>query len=151
MSGNAGYSLEELERLLKKVEDTISSQAELIDELRRKIAEFEKRLGKNSSLPPSSDRFQKPAKSECPNRKARRALGRRPGKQPGTEGKHFAHVENPDVVVTHTPGCCDRFGRDLADSPVEGPRSARSSICPSQRRCARRSTGQSPGAVTAAR
>lgn len=130
MSEAGGRSLEELaadfcelQKLLEAAELTISSQAELIDELRRKIADLEKRLGKNSSnssLPPSSDRFQKPAKTESPNRKARRALARLPGKQPGTEGKHLAQVENPDVVITHTPGCCDGCGGDLAGSPVEG-------------------------------
>lgn len=39
----------ELRELLEAAGLTISSQAELIDELRRKIAELEKRLGKNSS------------------------------------------------------------------------------------------------------
>lgn len=129
MSGAGDRSLEEpaadaceLRELLRAAGLTISSQAELIHELRRKIAELEKRLGKNSSnssLPPSSDRFVKPTKTESPNRKARRALGRKPGKQPGAEGKHLAQVENPDVVITHTPGCCDDCGGDLAGSPVE--------------------------------
>lgn len=128
MSDVGGQSVEEVARLLEEAELTISSQADLIssqtvliDELRRKIAEFEKRLDKNSSnssLPPSSDRFQKPAKTESPNRKARRALGRKPGKQPGTEGKHLAQVPDPDFVIVHPPGCCDNCGGDLASAPI---------------------------------
>ena len=59
MSDAGSRSVEDLARLLEEAEFTISSQAELIDELRRKIFEFEKRLGKNSSnssLPPSVER-----------------------------------------------------------------------------------------------
>jgi len=68
-----------------------ASQAGDIETLTRRIAALEKRLGKNSensSLPPSSDLFgPKKDKPENANRAARRALGRKPGKQPGAEGK----------------------------------------------------------------
>lgn len=125
MSDAGGPSVEELlatidqqGKLLEEAGLTISSQAELIDELRRLIAQLEKRLGKNSSnssLPPSSDRFQKPAKAESPNRKARRALGRKPGKQPGAEGKHLPTTDTPDVVVElAAPEHCSDCGEDLA-------------------------------------
>lgn len=70
-----------------------------IETMARTIAELEKKLGrnsKNSSMPPSSDIFTKPAKEESPNRKARRAMGRKPGKQPGAPGAHLAPVEDPD-------------------------------------------------------
>jgi len=93
----------------------------LVDQLQRKIAELEKRLSKNStnsSLPPSSDLFSK-KRPESPNRAARRALGRKPGKQPGTEGNHLAQVADPDAIETHSPVCCDGCGADLADAPVE--------------------------------
>ena len=94
-----------------------------IDSFARKIASLEKRVGKNSensSLPPSSDLFgRKKDKPENANRAARRALGRKPGKQPGTEGKHLAHVDDPDEVYFHTPSACDGCGADLADIPVE--------------------------------
>ncbi len=78
-----------------------------VDSFARKIASLEKRLGKNSensSLPPSSDLFgPKKDKPENANRAARRALGRKPGKQPDAEGKHLAHVDDPDEVRPHTP------------------------------------------------
>jgi hypothetical protein len=54
-----------------------------IELLATKITGLEKKLGRNSSnssMPPSSDVFSKPAKPESPNRKARRAMGRKPGK-----------------------------------------------------------------------
>jgi transposase/uncharacterized coiled-coil protein SlyX len=97
-------------------------QAKVIGELRRKITELEKRLSKdstNSSLPPSSDRFRNKAKVESPTRAERRALGRKPGKQPGAEGKHLAQVEHPNETFVYSPPCCDNCGRDLADAPVE--------------------------------
>lgn len=90
-----------------------------------KVAELEKKLSKdssNSSLPPSSDRFNRP-RPESPNRAARRALGRKPGKQPGDEGRHLAQVENPDEVVVHAPGCCEGCGADLADVEVSSTES----------------------------
>ena len=93
-----------------------------IEVLTGKIAELEKRLSKdssNSSKPPSSDRFKKP-RPESPNRAARRAEGRNPGKQPGADGKHLAQVADPDETWLHTPGCCDGCGGDLADAPVDG-------------------------------
>jgi transposase len=94
-----------------------------IDSFARKIAALEKRLGKNSensSLPPSSDLFgRKKDRPENANRAARRALGRKPGKQPGTDGKHLAHVDDPDEVRLHTPPACDGCGADLAGVPVE--------------------------------
>jgi len=100
-----------------------ASQAGDIETLTRRIATLEKRLGKNSensSLPPSSDLFgPKLDKPENANRAARRALGRKPGKQPGAEGKYLAHVENPDDVRVHTPPACSNCGADLADAPVE--------------------------------
>lgn len=100
-----------------------ASQAGDIETLTRRIAALEKRLGKNSensSLPPSSDLFgPKKDKPENANRAARRALGRKPGKQPGAEGKHLAHIDNPDDVQVHTPPACSGCGADLANAPVE--------------------------------
>jgi transposase len=94
---------------------------EQVETLGAKIAGFEKRLGRNSSnssLPPSSDRFGKP-KPESPNRAARRALGRKPGKQPGDDGRHLAQVADPDDTQIHTPTCCADCGSDLANAPTE--------------------------------
>jgi hypothetical protein len=42
-------------------------------------------------MPPSKEGLEKPS---APNRAERRAAKRRPGKQPGAEGKHLAQVED---------------------------------------------------------
>jgi transposase len=113
-------------RLTDEIDRLAGENLELrseIDSFARKIAALEKRVGKNSdnsSLPPSSDLFGRTKdRPENANRAARRALGRKPGKQPGTDGKHLAHVDDPDEVHLHTPHACDGCGADLADVPVE--------------------------------
>jgi len=75
--------------------------------LRKRVAELERRLGRNSgnsSLPPSTD--DRPGA----NRAARRAAkptGRRRGKQPGAPGSGLGFVADPDVTVDHFPdGTC---------------------------------------------
>jgi transposase len=98
-----------------------AEQARLIATLQARVAELERRLGRdssNSSKPPSSDGLRKPARAE--RRAAERAEGRRPGKQPGTPGAHLAQVAEPDEVVWHAPGRCGGCGADLTDAPVVG-------------------------------
>jgi transposase len=68
-------------------------------------------------MPPSAEGLSKPP---VPNRAERRAAKRRPGKQPGSEGKHLAQVAHPDEVVTHLPEACIGCGSDLADAEVIG-------------------------------
>jgi transposase len=98
-----------------------AEQARLIVTLQTRVAELERRLGKdssNSSMPPSSDGLRKPARA------ARGAHGRaehrRPGKQPGAPGAHLAQVEEPDEVAWHVPDRCGGCGADLAGAPVAG-------------------------------
>jgi len=93
-----------------------------IDVMARTIAELEKKLGRNSqnsSMPPSSDIFSKPAKEESPNRKACRAMGRKAGKKPGSPGSHLAQVDDPDCVVSHRPETCTGCGADLQGATLE--------------------------------
>lgn len=98
-----------------------AEQARLIAVLQARVAELERRLGKdssNSSRPPSSDGLRKPARVERePTTKPR---GRRPGKQPGAPGAHLAQVAQPDQVVEHVPDRCGGCGEDLADAPLVG-------------------------------
>jgi transposase len=98
-----------------------AEQARLIAALQARVAELERRLGKdssNSSKPPSSDGLRKPARAE--RRDAGQTQGRRPGKQPGAPGAHLARVERPDEVVEHAPGRCGGCGADLAGAVVVG-------------------------------
>jgi transposase len=66
-------------------------------------------------MPPSQEGFSKPP---VPSRAERRATKRRPGKQPGAEGKHLAQVDDPDEVIPHVPGVCSGCGADLAAAEV---------------------------------
>lgn len=70
---------------------------------------------KNSSKPPSSDGYSKPAPKS-----RRRRSGKKPGGQPGAPGKNLAPVCDPDEVVNHTPENCEGCGDDLSDMPVTG-------------------------------
>jgi transposase len=98
-----------------------AEQARLIATLQTRVAELERRLGKdssNSSKPPSSDGLGKPARAE--RRAAERAERRRPGKQPGAPGAHLAQVAQPDEIVEHAPDRCGGCGAELASAPVTG-------------------------------
>ncbi len=86
--------------------------------LTARLADLEEQVGRtprNSSMPPSQEGFSKPP---APNRAERRATKRRPGKQPGAEGKHLAQVDDPDEVIPHVPGVCSDCGGDLATAEV---------------------------------
>jgi transposase len=98
-----------------------AEQAHLIVTLQARLAELERRLGKdssNSSKPPSSDGLGKPARAQ--RRADEQAQRRRPGKQPGAPGAHLAMVAEPDEVVWHTPGRCSQCSADLVLAPVTG-------------------------------
>jgi hypothetical protein len=74
------------------------------------------RLGmnsRNSSKPPSSDGYAKPAP------KSRRVRsGKKPGKQPGAPGRFLPQVEDPDAVIEHKPDQCADCGETLVGAPV---------------------------------
>jgi transposase len=98
-----------------------AEQAHLITTLQARVAELERRLGKdssNSSKPPSSDGLRKPARPQ--RRTDERAVRRRPGKQPGAPGAHLAQVAQPDEVVEHAPNWCGSCGADLTGARVVG-------------------------------
>jgi len=94
----------------------IEKQAGLIEKLVAEIAELHSRLkmnSRNSSKPPSSDGYAKPAP------KSRRVRsGKRPGKQPGDPGHHLAQRADPDATRIHAPSTCENCGDDLSDAEV---------------------------------
>jgi transposase len=97
--------------------ELIEQQARRIEGLVGQVAELQRRLGqnsRNSSLPPSSDRFTTPK----PQRRKR--SGRKPGKQPGAPGANLSVVADPDEVVDHVPGTCDGCGAGLAGAEAAG-------------------------------
>ncbi len=118
-AGRASYG--ELEAL-------VAEQAAVIETLRAqiavqdgRIAELEGRLAlnsRNSSRPPSSDGYEKPAPKSL-----RRPSGRKPGGQPGSPGHRLQRSEQPDESVLHRAERCDGCGGDLGDAPIEGSES----------------------------
>lgn len=92
-------------------------QAEQIVTLTAQVAELSARAGqnsRNSSMPPSSDRFGRPA------RPVGSRSTRKPGKQPGAPGSSLELTESPDEVVDHVPVSCAGCGSDLAGAEPVG-------------------------------
>ena len=105
-----------LVRELEVRREMMAEQARMIETLMGEVAELRTRLAKtsrNSSKPPSSDGYAKPAP------KSRRVRSRKKqGKQPGDPGHHLAQRTDPDVTMVHAPKTCRCCGGDLAEAPV---------------------------------
>lgn len=104
--------------MLAERDRSLQERDRVIAELSARVAELEARLGKNSqnsSKPPSSDGFTKPAP-----RSLRRRSGRKPGKQSGEPGARLEPRPDPDEIVVHAPAACGSCGSDLAEAPVVG-------------------------------
>ncbi|HEY8642359.1 MAG TPA: IS66 family transposase, partial [Candidatus Dormibacteraeota bacterium] len=83
-----------------------------------RIAELERRLGRDSSSsskPPSSD---SPYAKKSRDRSLREKTGRKPGKQPGAPGRTLGLPDDPDEVIECAPAECGRCGRDLTGEPA---------------------------------
>lgn len=90
--------------------DTIHAQAQLIARLNQTIQELKERLNKNSknsSKPPSSDGFKKPAPKSL-----RKPTGKKVGGQNGHPGTHLAVITAPDEMVKHMPSACEGCPHD---------------------------------------
>lgn len=111
-------TVEMLLRLLAERDALIAAEAETIAMLQAtvvrlegRVAELEARLGMNSTnshLPPSSDGPGKPVKPAP--RSLRRKSGKKPGGQPGHEGRTLSMTDDPDEVVRHAPQRCAGCG-----------------------------------------
>ncbi len=96
----------------------LAERDRVIAELSAWVGELEARLSKNSqnsSRPPSSDAFVKPAP-----RSLRGKSGRRPGKQPGDRGAGLEPRSDPDRIEVHAPPVCGSCGDDLSQASVLG-------------------------------
>lgn len=96
----------------------VADQTRLIATLTAEIVELRARLdmnSRNSSKPPSSDGYAKPAPKS-----RRQRSGNKPGKQPGDPGRHLAQRDQPDATQIHMPSTCGRCGNDLCDAEVTG-------------------------------
>jgi transposase len=109
-------SYEQLAALVAAQERTIAGLQARIAEQDAEIAELKRQLAassRNSSKPPSADGLDKPAPKSLRGRS-----GRKPGGQPGREGRTLRQVAVPDEVVVHEPGACRGCGGPLT---AEGP------------------------------
>lgn len=85
-------------------------------EQEKRITELEARLAqnsRNSSKPPSSDGYAKPAPKK---RSLRQPSGRKQGGQKGHEGARLEPVAYPDERIEHRPERCGGCGSDLRDA-----------------------------------
>jgi transposase len=88
---------------------------ERVQVLEAQVQALQQQLAKNSgnsSKPPSSDGYQKPAPKSL-----RTSSGKKSGGQPGHEGKTLARAANPDRVIVHPLESCP-CGADLSKTPA---------------------------------
>jgi transposase len=104
-------ALESLHEHITTLEGLITSQQERIKTLEGQLAKD----SHNSSLPPSSDRFVRPAKS------LRQKSGKSPGGQKGHRGHHLRQVQTPDEVLIHPVIECSHCQYDLRTQPADLP------------------------------
>lgn len=128
--------------------------------LRAENADLRARLGQdssNSSKPPSTDGLSKPAPKSLRGRS-----GRRPGGQPGHEGRTLRQVADPHVRVVHEPAGCGGCGDDLSgavqagvavrqvfDLPDIAVRVTEHRLISRRCRCGQVNTGRAPDGVDA--
>lgn len=89
-----------------------------IHALEERVLSLENQLAKNSrnsSKPPSSDGFKKPAPKSL-----RKKGGRKSGGQPGHTGHTLKMTDKPDHTRLHRVEECGHCGRALADQPTDG-------------------------------
>jgi len=97
--------------LLMRVDELVEANRRL----EARVGELEQRLSRssrNSSLPPSQDPPSAPPRPRTP------ASGRRPGGQPGHEGRNrrLLPLEQLDEVVEHWPARCARCAHPFGES-----------------------------------
>jgi transposase len=96
--------VEQLEALVVTLELIIKMQAEIIKELQARLG----MNSGNSSKPPSSDGFNKPAPKSL-----RKPSDKKPGGQPGHKGSGFKLPEKIDIVEQAVPKVCFNCEHDL--------------------------------------
>jgi transposase len=71
-----------------------------------------KKNSNNSHVPPSQDPHR-----AIKNKSLREQTDRKPGGQPGHEGKTLEFTDTVDAIIKHTPNYCKCCGKDLSNTP----------------------------------
>lgn len=90
---------------LNSLQQSFDAQTALIAQLNQTIQELREQLNKNSknsSKPPSSDGFKKPAPKSL-----RKPSGKKVGGQEGHQGTYLSVLSDPDEIVKHMPSACE--------------------------------------------
>ena len=97
-------TIESLREIIKDLNQNTSTMQQTIDALNCTIKELTERLGqnsRNSSKPPSSDGYDKPAPKSL-----RKSSGKKSGGQIGHPGSHLITTAEPDEMILHMPSAC---------------------------------------------
>ena len=90
---------------LNSLQQSFDAQTALIAQLNQTIQELKEQLNKNSknsSKPPSSDGFKRPAPKSL-----RKPSGKKVGGQKGHQGTFLSVLSDPDKIVKHMPSACE--------------------------------------------
>jgi transposase len=108
--------------IIEELKLIVKMQAQENRLLKAKINYLEQELARvttrkdsnNSSMPPSKDE-NRPARTSSLREKG----NRKPGGQPGHDGKTLEMTETPDEIIEHRACFCPECGKDVSDLPFE--------------------------------
>lgn len=104
-------------RVLLEIDARIPALEQRVEELQAQVRHLQDQLAKNSrnsSKPPSTDGFQKPAPKSLRQKSTRPSGG-----QPGHTGQTLTMAPKPDHTERHRVERCACCGRSLADRPPD--------------------------------
>lgn len=113
---DAQVLIDQLREIVGSQAKTIHSLTQQVDSLTAEVNTLKGKLSKNSnnsSKPPSSDGYAKPAPKSL-----RKKSGKSSGGQPGHKGHTLRMVDKPDFIVEHKVTACTHCCADLSQVPV---------------------------------
>lgn len=121
--GLCGTAPERVADLVMALYQQVETLQQQVQTLQARVGELERQLGlnsSNSSKPPSSDGYRKPAPKSL-----RTKSGRPSGGQPGHPGQRLEFRADPDRVVVHRPSVCRGCGHQLGEKTLGQARDRR--------------------------